>query len=546
MTLVDPELAAAVGAPVAAAAADTEALIKEARRLRRRRRMRGAALMALLLGAGTAGYLALAPGPPHASSRDAASRGGSAPGSAVPSARVFVPTRSPDLIQPTTLAALPNRNLLILDSSRDQILELRPDGRLSVFAGTGRLGFSGDGGPARNAELRLSYFSEAAMMSVEPSGSVDVFDDGNCRIRQITPGGIIRTILRLPDRKAYPHGTYCPVSAFAVSRSGSIYIASSSEIERVSSSGQLVWVAGAHGSGPYLTPSHDTFFPSAMAFDNAGNLYIWDESPKFIFRLTSAGKLIQLSGASYTTQLTTAPDGVVFAGTHEGGVQEVTPGGVHAFYDVVPKRVAGIHWGRYGGFQEDGIAVTKAGTIYVDNAEGNGYGMATVLVRISPSKHATLVPIRTPLAATLPAVDAPGFPASLYPPAARSRGPALPSCPSERGLEPFGPGAVVQATRIAKAYMSGQFASDIVVTDRSWWAADFNRMARGGGFGRHTVARETPAIKRPASAGLARACGRQLVDDSIAVTVGGSGYSDFAWTLYFLDRSGHPLVYDVR
>ncbi len=188
-----------------------------------------------------------------------------------------------------------------------------------------------------------------------------------------------------------------------------------------------------------------------------------------IFRLDPTGKLTQLSGVSYAHQLTLAPSGQIFAGTQDGEVQELTPSDVRAFYDVVPKRVAGIHWGRDQGFQEDGIAVTKAGTIYVDNSQGNGYGDGTVLVRISPTRRAALVPIHTPLAATLPKVNAAGFPASTYPAARSSRGSALRSCPSNQGLEPFTTGAIAQAKRIAKTYLSTQFASDIAVTDRSWW-----------------------------------------------------------------------------
>jgi hypothetical protein len=524
--------------------ADADALIKEARRLRRRRWFFRSTLAAIAAGAGAAGYFVASSSPP--APHHPAAIGSRSPGSSAPAAHAFVPTRSPDLIQPTTLATLPSGNLLILDSSRDQILELKPDGDLSVFAGNGRLGFTGDGGPARDAELDLTYFSSAAMVFVGPSGSVDVFDDGNCRIRAISPNGVIRTIVRIPRIKVYPQGNTCPVAAFAVSPAGRIYLAQNSEIERVSSGGRLVWVAGAHGSRTYLTPSHVAFFPDSLAFNDAGDLYIWNSSPKVMFRLTPTGKLTQLLGVSYATQLTTAPNGTVLAGAHGGWIQEVTPSRVRAFYDVIPTRVAGLNWGREEGFQEDGIAVSKTGTTYVDSAEGNGYALATVLVQISRTRHASLVPIRTPLAATLPRLDAPGFPASLYPATHGSHGPALGSCPSDQGLEPFTPVIAGQARRIAKTYLSTQFASDIAVTDRSWWTSDFNQYADGDIGGNHAVTGERPASNSPAGADLTQACGSKLVDDSIAVAVGSSEGSDFTGTLYFLDRDGHALVYDAR
>ncbi len=520
-----------------------EALIKEARRLRRRRWILGSSLAALALGAGVGGFL-VASAPPSGAQHGGVNGSGAPGPSSVVAGRELVPTRSPDLIEPTTLATLFGRDLLILDSSRDQILELKPGGRLSIFAGDGRLGDSGDGGPARDAEL--DFTSSVAGMAVKPNGTVDVLEGGSCSVRQINPAGAIRTILRVPLVPVYPRGTACPVAAIAVSLSGRLYLAINSEIERASTNGQRVWVAGAHGAGAYLTPSDVAFFPGALAFSKAGDLYIWNSSPKVIFELTPTGKLRQLAGVSYAHQLTLAPSGQILAGTQDGEIQDITSVRVRPLYDVVPKRVAGIQWGRDQGFQEDGIAVTKTGTIYVDNAEGNGYGDGTVLVRISPHKHTALVPIQTPLAATLPKMGAPGFPVSLFPATRSSRGPALRSCPSDHGLEPFTPGAAANAQKIAQTYRSTQFASDIAVTDRSWWTSDFNQYAEGNVGGNHTVTGERPTSGSPRAAGLAQACGAELIRDSIAVTVGKSASSDLAATIYFLDRNGHPLVYDVH
>ena len=541
MILLDPKVDPSSGG----ADGDAEALIKEARRLRRRRWLIRSAIAALAGAGSVAGYFAASGHRP--APRPSTAQG--TPVSSAGSAHRFVSTRSPDLIQPTTLATLSDGDLLILDSSRDQILELSPDGDLSVFAGNGRLGFAGDGGPARNAELDFSYFSSAGM-AVAPDGSVYFVDDGNCRIRAIGTNGVIRTILRAPRITLSPPGTACTLGGVAVSPAGSIYFTANSEIERLTGTGRAVWVAGTQGETAHepvhLTPSNIVFSPDSLAFDRAGDLDIFSFSPRVIYQLTRAGKITQLGGWTYATQLTPDPNGDVLAGTHFGVIQEATSRGLRLFYSVNPKHVSGIHWGTDGGFQENGIAVTKTGTIYVDNAEGNGYGAGTVLVRISPTRHAALVPIRTPLTSTLPKVNASGFPASVYPSARRSRGPALSSCPSQNGLAPFTTGAIAQAKKIARTYLSNQFASDIAVTDRSWWSADFNDYAGGDDVGRHTLVSETPASETPAAAGITAACGLELLDDSIAVTVGKSAYSDFAGTLYFLNRDGHQLVYDVR
>jgi hypothetical protein len=461
------------------------------------------------------------------------------------------PTRSPDLIQPTTLATLPNGNVLILDSSRDQILELGPSGALSVFAGNGRLGFSGDGGPAADTELDFGYFSSAGM-SVTAGGSVDFLDDGNCRVRQVASDGTVRTLVRIPRAKVRggPRAPACPADGVGISPSGTLYVATSSEIERLGSGGRLVRVAGGNGlmadQPAQPTPATVVFSPGAIAFDSAGDLYIGSFEPKAVYRLTPSGKLTNL-GASYPTALAAEPNGSVVVGTHFGVIQQATSAGTHLrlHYNVDPMHVRGLNW-THAGFQENGIAVTGNGTVYVDNAEGNGYGTATVLVRISRANRAALVPIRTSLTASLPKLGASGFPASLFPLPRAARTAGRTSCPSNAGLQRFTPAAVAASRTIARTYLSSQFASDIAVTDRSWWTNDFADFTSGDDLGRHTVTGETAASNTAAATELEHACGSALVNDSIAVAVGASAYSTFAGTLYFLDRGGHPLVYSVN
>ena len=51
------------------------------------------------------------------------------------------------------LAVGANGALYVADVARDRILVRLPDGRFRVVAGNGKVGFSGDGGPALGAEL---------------------------------------------------------------------------------------------------------------------------------------------------------------------------------------------------------------------------------------------------------------------------------------------------------------------------------------------------------------------------------------------------------
>src|SRR5205809_493227 len=64
---------------------------------------------------------------------------------------------------------------------------------INTFAGNGTAGFSGDGGPATNAQLNLDLF-ELEGVAVDASGNVFIADEFNNRIRKVTPAGIISTI----------------------------------------------------------------------------------------------------------------------------------------------------------------------------------------------------------------------------------------------------------------------------------------------------------------------------------------------------------------
>ena len=62
-------------------------------------------------------------------------------------------------------------------------------GDIKTIAGTGTFGFSGDGGPALSAEIGSSNF-----LNLDSLGNLFFCDNGNFRVRMITPGGIISTV----------------------------------------------------------------------------------------------------------------------------------------------------------------------------------------------------------------------------------------------------------------------------------------------------------------------------------------------------------------
>ena len=115
-------------------------------------------------------------------------------------------------------------------AERDNHVVRKVDARtgvISTFAGTGRAGFSGDGGPATRAELRQPH-----SIAVDANGRLLICDIGNHRIRQVNlSSGMIETYAGTGERQPTPDGA--PVRGTALNgprtmsfdREGDLYLA---------------------------------------------------------------------------------------------------------------------------------------------------------------------------------------------------------------------------------------------------------------------------------------------------------------------------------
>ena len=115
------------------------------------------------------------------------------------------PARAAQLDSPHAIATLPNGGFLIADASNNRVRRVWPDGTITTVAGTGVAGFAGDGGPAAAAELSLPK-----ALAVLPDGSAFLVGDAaNNRVRLVAfptaaaPRIVSSTFgsLRRPDRK---------------------------------------------------------------------------------------------------------------------------------------------------------------------------------------------------------------------------------------------------------------------------------------------------------------------------------------------------------
>ena len=99
------------------------------------------------------------------------------------------PATQAKLTEPRTMALGGDGSILFTEPRVNRIRRIDPNGIISTFAGTGKAGFSGDGGPATRAMLNFNRG-----VGVDGAGTVWIADSLNQRIRKVDANGIITTV----------------------------------------------------------------------------------------------------------------------------------------------------------------------------------------------------------------------------------------------------------------------------------------------------------------------------------------------------------------
>ncbi len=193
--------------------------------------------------------------------------------------------------------------LYIVDAANHRIRLVQPGGEITTIAGNGIAGFSGDGGPAIDAQLNYP-----SSVTVDPAGNVYIADKSNHRVRKVTPDGKIRTIAGTGQElfsgnngRATETGLSSP-TGLVVGGDGSLYIAAggSDRILQVDPAGVITTVAGngTRGfSGDGGPAAQAQFFsPTEIHLGRDGNLYITDQGNDRIRRVDPAGIITTVAG----------------------------------------------------------------------------------------------------------------------------------------------------------------------------------------------------------------------------------------------------------
>ena len=358
-----------------------EALFKEARQRRRRRWALGVEIAILVLAV----IVTLVT---HTTGRRPVARPArlKPPPSVPASSSKSIPIAA-SLKGPEALAVASDGGVLIDERGSNQIIEREPDGDFKLIAGNGRTGFSGDGGPATNAELNTPV-----SMAVASTGTIYMADLGNNRIRAISPDGVISTTAQVsqPD-------------AVAVGPNGLVYVLDQAGVQSITNQHELAPVI-TPTTIPATTPGFPygatsvlsvdgtsiPFDPTALAVLSSGDIYLADFSPKVVIRFPPSGPPSLIgqnalgTGEIYVSSgaLASDPDGSVVVGDYgRFAVDRMSGSGFKVITSFRLNSVAGL----YGAFRPSGVAVSPSGEIYAATDGENGGTNVPALVDIDPN-----------------------------------------------------------------------------------------------------------------------------------------------------------------
>jgi len=260
---------------------------------------------------------------------------------------------------------------------------------VSTFAGTN----TPDSGNGTGTEARFNYPDG---MAVDSSGNAYVTDYSNHRIRKITPAGVVSTLAG--RRSGYKDGTGTDAQFFypagvAVDSSGNVYVADTynHRIRKITPKGGVSTLAGSGRGGRGFADGTGTdaqfFFPSNVAVDPEGNVYVADASNHRIRKITPKGGVSTIAGdgtPGYTDGTgTVARFNLPYDVTVDSsGNAYVTDFSNHRIRKITPMGMVTTFAGSTEGFADgtgteaqfyhpDGVDVDSEGNVYVADSFNN-------------------------------------------------------------------------------------------------------------------------------------------------------------------------------
>ena len=269
---------------------------------------------------------------------------------------------------PVGVATDSKGNVYVANNDNETISKITSDGETTVFAGMAVVIGDKDG---KGAKAR---FNLPSGIVVDKADNLYVTDSDNATIRKITPAGKVTTFAGKSGVTDPVDGTRATArfsfpTAIAMDQQGNLYVADGYTcIRKITPAGVVTTLAGDPSSGGYQDGmGSGALFsnPTGLACDAAGNVYVADLGSETIRKVTPDGVVSTVAGEAWMQD---EKDGVG-SGAHFAAPYSVCMGNDGALYvgeDSTLRRVA-----------LDGTVTTVAGSVSIEGSADGSAANAT-------------------------------------------------------------------------------------------------------------------------------------------------------------------------
>ena len=194
-------------------------------------------------------------------------------------------------------------NVFIPDRGNNRVRRIAPNGVINTVAGSGQHSFGGDSGQATSAALDWP-----AAVAGDAAGNLYIADQHNNRVRRVDRSGVITTFAGNGQHSFGGNGGQARAAALdypcglALDAAGNLYVSDqhNSQVRRVRADGTIEAFAGTTAAdfsgdgGPAVRAALD--WPTGLALDAAGNVYVTDQFNNRIRRVARDGTITTFAG----------------------------------------------------------------------------------------------------------------------------------------------------------------------------------------------------------------------------------------------------------
>lgn len=273
------------------------------------------------------------------------------------------------MFRPHRIAVDSQGNVYITEHLGHRVRKVAPGGITTTVAGTGLPGFSGEGGPATQAQLQFPND-----LAVDGAGNLYIADSS--RIRRITPAGIISTFAgggdQVGENVPALQSRIATVTGLRFDKQGNLCYADGGEnrVRRISATGLITTIAGG-GTGGDGGPARSAqlAIPQGIDFDSRGNLYIADQDTGRIRRVTPEGVISTVATARTPHSVRVdSRDNVIVSDTDGDQIFSLSPAGMKTVIAGTGKRGFGGDGGPAVNadlYFPTGLEIDASGNIFV-------------------------------------------------------------------------------------------------------------------------------------------------------------------------------------